>query len=282
MRTSVVGGAKVPGAYQHLTARSCSRAAVLAAGAVLLALLAPAFSTAATKAVAKRPPPPSVSAPPSKAELDPGVQVNPEIVAAASAAQLYDIARQKDQFAPPPALDALIGKQIKFSMPTRPMYSDGELTFVEFLSQYSDGKDSYPLIRYALRHLSASSYVGVNAYGAKLRVSETKSIIWGVLISNRPYDRMYQYAVRLDPVAAKKVSEGATLVVEGEIQPSKNGRVAGCSDASAQPTVSSPMHTQIHACWTSVRISRIAFVTSSGAVLREWTADSPASGFFSP
>lgn len=223
---------------------------------------------------------PDPDAPPRPSELDHGIEVSPEILQAVSAAQAFEAARQKDQFAAPPSFEGLTGKTVRLVKLETPQYVDGKLQFEERVMERELGGPNYPMITLGHRILDAGRYVATNGYGASTTVLKTKNLTWNVLLSNRKRDEVYRYSAALAPEVARKVATGARFIIEGEIQPDVDGKTVGCSSLFRLPTRSLPIDDHTAACWVSIKIQRIAFEAADGSVLREWTAASPLAGFY--
>ena len=144
-----------------------------------------------------------------------------------------------------------------------------------------------PAIQIASREKSSRQYEAQNAYGAKAQVTSSVNEVGyiaafvlprgdrpetlrDVAMPDDPDLDAYEWKETLDGPAAKAIYQGSKLVIEGTIASFPDGKVTHCDTTAATATIDEPTEVLDYDCYVAAKVSRIAFVSGDGSVLREW------------
>ena len=125
-----------------------------------------------------------------------------------------------------------------------------------------------------------------NAFGAEIEIEpmETWSIdvgrtdeqVIGVFkkaddpLSFSPEYQSLTWTMKLDEGHAKALVSNLALRLEGTVQRNSSNQTVECSDDHTAPTFDHPTEWDRHECVIQVRLSRVAYVTKDGNVVKEW------------
>lgn len=125
-----------------------------------------------------------------------------------------------------------------------------------------------------------------NAFGAEVEVTpmETWSIEVGgdqIGVFPKTDDPMNMNAfqslthtTKMKPEQAKALIADLNLRLEGFVEKDGRGQTVNCYSDHSSATITSPTEWDKHNCVIQVHLSRIAFVTKNGKVIREWKDES--------
>jgi hypothetical protein len=125
-----------------------------------------------------------------------------------------------------------------------------------------------------------------NAFGAEIEVEpmETWSIDLGRSdeqplgvfqkgddpLSISPAYQSFTWTMKLDAGHAKALVSNLALRLEGTVQKNSSNQTVECSDGHTAATFDHPTEWDKHECVIQVRLSRVAYVTKDGNIVREW------------
>ncbi|MBU4434614.1 MAG: hypothetical protein KKC14_09400, partial [Alphaproteobacteria bacterium] len=88
--------------------------------------------------------------------------------------------------------------------------------------------------------------------------------------SGQVKDAQYTWEKTLDGPEAKAIFVGSKAIIEGEIAALPSGKVARCEAFTKDATFSSPVAIHNYDCYVGAKITRIAFISGDGSVIKEW------------
>ena len=211
------------------------------------------------------------------------------ITTLAIAARSDQIRHSHDQFSASHLYKEYIGKSFVIDLPVKgpqgvgyANYDDEELhigvdTHITVIDDDAPQDKSLnsvikPMRSLYVKTLSSShgSYVGQNAYGARVGVQSSKKTQVAILIVGGPNpDIGFNLVDKLPPEQARKISKSAHLIIYGKVAMLPSGRVNGCQDLRYQPTIDAPYDDEQTICYVAADVSRVV-LSANGATLKEW------------
>lgn len=246
------------------------RATVLAAPVLCLAAL-PAHAGEATAKVRAK----TSGATASRAVTIPeqGALQNADLIAVAAMA----LGKTKDPFLEDPT-DRYVGRQFHVVLPLEPP------------SEHWEGEWSYDAtagrLQLQVRNLagfyqllysekSSGSYVGMNSYGAKVRVDRFAVLAVNLRPASQPAES-YDASVAADAAQGRALARNVRMVLDGTLAAHYGGPAAKCDRSPGNPTISNPADLDGIVCELRGHIDRVAFVDiRDGKVLRDWAVTAP-------
>jgi hypothetical protein len=133
------------------------------------------------------------------------------------------------------------------------------------------------------------SYIGSNAYGAKVSVNKSLKKSYGLAFVDQPEGAPFSFLfgfnskVSMPPEDARAVSAGINLVLEGTLVAGLQGSAA-CGISHSEPELDSPEDVTEQSCLLFAKLETVSFETASDKrVLARWSrTPSPASQTASP